>query len=69
MSDPLFILAWVIWAICAAMTLWMLGDPMRGATAHEWQVGRLYVRIVHLRGGPWRWWCPWRRVSFHWEER
>jgi hypothetical protein len=39
---------------------------IKGATAYEWQAGRFWVRIVHLRnGGRFVWWAPWRRVSFH----
>jgi hypothetical protein len=35
---------------------------MRGATAYEFQVWRVLLRIVHLSGAYWRW-RPWRRVS------
>jgi len=37
----------------------------RGATAYEWQIGKVYGRITHLRGKPWPWWAPWRRFSIH----
>lgn len=40
-------------------TFWVI--PMHGATAWEWQWGRVCMRIVHLRGAYWRW-RPWRRV-------
>lgn len=41
---------------------------LRGATAYEWQIGRLWGRITHLDGPYWRW-KPWRRFSIHWEPR
>lgn len=37
---------------------------LKGATAYEFQVGRYYMHVCHLRGEYWRW-KPWRRVSFH----
>lgn len=39
----------------------------RGATAYEWQIGKLYGRIVHLTGGRWNSWKVWKRISFGWE--
>ena len=39
---------------------------MKGATAYEYQVGRLVLRVVHLRGGYWNSWKLWRRVSLTW---
>lgn len=42
---------------------------LKGATAYEIQIGRRYVRIVHMRGPLWPWYAPWRRVSFHEEAR
>lgn len=41
---------------------------IRGATAWEFQIGKRYVHVVHLRGAPWPWYAPWRRVSFHKEQ-
>lgn len=38
----------------------------KGATAYEWQIGRLYGRITHLRGDYWKY-RPWRRLSFGWD--
>lgn len=38
----------------------------RGATAYEWQVGRLYGGITHLRGEHWAW-RPWRRFYVRWD--
>lgn len=42
------------------MDLLKLLGGMRGATAYEWQWGRVHFRIVHLRGGYWNW-KFWRR--------
>lgn len=39
---------------------------IRGATAYELQVCRFGLRLVHLRGGYFRWWAPWRRISLQW---
>ena len=39
----------------------------KGATMYEWQVGRLYGGICHLRGDYWAW-KPWRRFSINWEQ-
>lgn len=39
---------------------------MRGATAYEWQIGKLYGRICFLRGPYWKW-KPWRRFSWYYE--
>lgn len=35
---------------------------MKGATAYEYQWGRVYLRVVHLWGGHWNW-MFWRRFS------
>lgn len=35
---------------------------IRGATAYEVQIGRLCVRVCHLKGAYWSW-KPWRRVK------
>lgn len=40
----------------------------KGATAWELQVGiknraSIEFRYVHLRGGYWVWWAPWRRIK------
>lgn len=43
----------------------LFGTTIRGATAYEFQVGRFYLRICHLRGAHWAW-RPWRRVSIRW---
>lgn len=45
------------------MRWWVI--PMRGATAYEWQWGRLGLRICHLCGRFWAW-RPWRRFKFQW---
>ena len=38
----------------------------KGATAYELQIGRLYVKVVHLMGGGWKWHST-NRISFGWE--
>lgn len=38
---------------------------LKGATAFEFQLGRRYMRIVHLAGPSWPWYAPWRRLSLH----
>lgn len=38
---------------------------LRGATAYELQIGRLWVRWTFLRGQYWQW-KPWRRLSIQW---
>lgn len=40
---------------------------LKGATAYEIQIRHFGMRIVHLPHGGWfKWWAPWRRVSFQW---
>lgn len=39
---------------------------LRGATAYEWQIDKLYGHICFLRGPYWKW-KPWRRFSWHYE--
>ena len=39
---------------------------MKGMTAYEYQIGRLGMRICHLKGAHWAW-RPWRRISFYWD--
>lgn len=41
---------------------------MRGATAYEFQVGRVVLRWCHLSGEHWRW-KPWRRVTVQLEPK
>jgi hypothetical protein len=37
---------------------------LKGYTAYEFQIGSYGMRIVHLTGGYYTWYQPWRRVSF-----
>lgn len=39
----------------------------RGATAYEAQIGRLWVRITHLRGGCWAGAKLRERITIGWE--
>jgi hypothetical protein len=39
---------------------------IKGATAYELQIGKFGVRMVHLTGGYFTWYQPWRRISFQW---
>ena len=41
---------------------------MKGATAYEYQVGKWCLRIVHLTGGYFKWYTPWRRFSLKYYE-
>lgn len=41
----------------------MIAVAFKGATAYEAQLGRLWIRICHLRGDYWAW-RPWRRIEF-----
>lgn len=40
----------------------------RGATAWEFQIGRLYGGWVHLKGGYWSGWKFWRRPYLRWDD-
>jgi len=46
---------------------WWNAIYLKGATAYEFQLGRVYVQVCHLSGEHWRF-KPWRRVSFHIEK-
>ena len=37
---------------------------LKGATAYEFQIGSYGMRIVHQTGGYFKWYTPWRRISF-----
>lgn len=37
---------------------------LKGATSYEFQIGSYGMRIVHLTGGYYTWYQPWRRVRF-----
>lgn len=41
----------------------------KGATAYEFQIGRLYGRFVHLMGGGWKWYTLLGRMSLGWEAK
>lgn len=39
----------------------------KGATAYEVQIGRLWAKFVHLRGGGWDGAKPRERISIGWD--
>lgn len=41
--------------------------PRRGATAWEWQIGRLWGRV--MLPSFWRSHFPWHLVGFYWDSR
>lgn len=64
--DIWFGIAFVVWCVVIiCMIAWIIGahslSKFKGATAYEFEVLWINLRVCHLRGEFWAW-RPWRRV-------
>ncbi len=42
---------------------------LKGCTAYEFQIGKYYIRWCHLKGGYWKSYFSFKRLSFHKEKK